>query len=210
MSQPIAVMNWSSELNWFLNKLVVALLSRWLYRMMILSRRFPDGFPFILYFSSHTITFFRPALDSEPIRKWYNMFLSCEARVGVLMYNSSSFSTSSRSNSKWFVSRFVYFVVVIGSSGMFIIPTASPFHWNFVARSLSVLRNWWRSLGTQSKGSSFNLDVPFLCSFMLLDFAKLITPYTACAGFNANGIIGGLTGWVAIIVPQSIADAESS
>ena len=128
--------------------------------MMILSRRFPDSFTFILYCSYHNITFVLPALDSEPIRQWYSMFVSCAARVGVLMYDSSNLSTSSRSNSPWFVSRFMYFVIVIGSSGICIIPTASSFHWNSVALSASVLRKWWRSSGTQSKGSSFNLDVP--------------------------------------------------
>ena len=210
MSQPIVVMNWSSELNWFLIKVVVALLSRWLSRMMILSRRFPEGFPLILYCSYHTITFVLPALESEPIRQWYRMFVSCAARVGVLMYDSSNLSTPWRSNYPWFVRRFVYFVGVIGWSGICIIPTASSFHWNSVARSASVLRNWWRSLGTQLKGSSFNLDVPFLCSFTLSDLAKLITPCTACTGFNANGIRGGLTDWVAILSPLSITDSESS
>ena len=152
--------------------------------MMILSRRFPDGFPFILYCSSHTITFVLPALDSEPIRQWYSMFVSCAASIGVLMYDSSNLSTSSRSNYPWFVRRFVYFVGVIGLSGICIIPTASSFHWNPVARSASVLRNWWRSLGTHLKGSSLNLDVPFLCSLTLSDFEKLIMPFTACAGLT--------------------------
>ena len=109
--------------------------------MMILSRRFPDCFTFILYCSSHTITFVLPALDSEPISQWYSMFVSCAARVGLLMYNSSNLSTSSRSNYPWFVRRFVYFVGVIGSSGICIIPTASSFHLNSVARP-------WVSWGT--------------------------------------------------------------
>ena len=178
--------------------------------MMILSRIFPDGFPFILYCSSHTVTFVLPALDSDPIRQWYNIFVSCAARFGVLMYDSSNLSTSLRFNYPWFVNIFVYFVVFIGSPGICIILTVSLFHWNFVARSASVLRNWLRSLGTQSKGSSFNLDVPFLCSFTLSDLAKLITPCTTCAGFNANGIRRGLTDWLSILAPPSISDADSS
>ena len=152
-----------------------------LSRMMILSRRFPNGFPLILYCSFHTITFVLPTLDSEPIRQWYSMFVSCAARDGELMYDSSNLRTSSRSNSPWFVRKFVYFVRVIGWSRICIIPIASSFHWNSVARSASVLRNWCRYSGTQSKGSSFNLEVPFLCSLMLSDFEKLITPCTACA-----------------------------
>ena len=178
--------------------------------MMILSRKFPDVSPLILYCSSHTITFVLPALEREPIRQWYSMFMSCAARVRVLIYESSNLSTSSMSNSSWFVRRFVYFLGVIGWSGICIITTASSFQSNSVARSASVLSNWWRSSGTQSKGSQFNLDVPFLCSLTLSDFAKLITPCMACAGFYANGIRGGLTGWVAILAPPSIADSESS
>ena len=173
MSQPIVVMNCSSELNWFLIKVVVALLSRWLLCMMILISRFPDGFPLILYCYSHIITFILPTFDSEPIRQWYSMFMSCAARVGELFYASLNLRTSSRSNSPWFIRRFVYLVGVIGWCRICIIPTASSFHWNSVAQSASVLRNWWRSSGTQLKGSLFNLEVPFLCSLTISDFVKI-------------------------------------
>ena len=187
MSHPTVVMKWSSEINWFRIEAVVALLSRWLSRMIIFRRRSPESLPLILYWSSQTITFVLPNLEREPIRQWYNIFVSWAARVGEFMYDFSNLRTSSRSNSPWLVRRFVYFIGRIRWSGITNIPKTSLFHWYSVARSKSVFRNWWTSSGTQSKLSSLNREVPFLCSLTLSAFAKLITPCMACVGFNANG-----------------------